>query len=152
MPTLRRTADVRGGPRVDGALGVLGQGILPGPVKVVQLVLHEATDLLVLKAAGVICREGKRLVSHCFFKPPPLAPGLPGCLQQAARRCDASTAARRQAGARRAAPDLWVRLKRNISVIRMIMEGLIQADGCDGLTKWKKAIRAKEKERFCWEV
>lgn len=60
MPTLRRTADVRGGPCVDGALGVLGQGILPGPVKVVHLVLHEAADLLVLKAAGVICGDGKR--------------------------------------------------------------------------------------------
>lgn len=60
VPTLRRTADVRGGPCVDGALGVLGQGILPGPVKVVHLVLHEAADLLVLKAAGVICGDGKR--------------------------------------------------------------------------------------------
>lgn len=37
-------------------------------------------------------------------------------------------------------------------MISMIMEGLIQVDGCDGLMKWKKAIRAKEKERFCWEV
>lgn len=34
----------------------------------------------------------------------------------------------------------------------MIMEGLIQADVCDGLMKWKKAMRAKEKHRFCWEV
>lgn len=59
VPTLGRTADVRGGPRVHGALGVLGQGVLPGPVKVVHLVLHEATDLLVLEAAGVICGHGK---------------------------------------------------------------------------------------------
>ena len=66
VPTLRCTADVRGGPCVDGALGVLGQGVLPGPVKVVHLVLHEATDLLVLKAAGVICGERKGLVS-CRF-------------------------------------------------------------------------------------
>ena len=66
VPTLRRTADVRGGPGVDSALGVLRQGVLPGPVKVVHLVLHEATDLLVLKAAGVICGEGKGLVS-CRF-------------------------------------------------------------------------------------
>lgn len=66
VPTLRRTADVRGWPRVDGALWVLGQGVLPGPVKVVHLILHKATDLLVLKAAGVICGEGKRLLSCCF--------------------------------------------------------------------------------------
>lgn len=30
----------------------------------------------------------------------------------------------------------------------MIMEGLIQVDVCDGLMKWKKAMRAKEKHRF----
>lgn len=66
VPTLRRTADVCGGPGVDGALGVLGQGVLPGPVKIVHLVLHEAADLLVLEAAGVICREAKGLVS-CGF-------------------------------------------------------------------------------------
>lgn len=66
VPTLRRTADVRRGSCVDGALGVLGQGVLPRPVEVVHLVLHEATDLLVLKAAGVICGEGKGLVS-CGF-------------------------------------------------------------------------------------
>lgn len=59
MPTLWCTTDVCGGPCVDSALGVLGQGILPGPVKVVHLVLHEAADLLIFKAAGVICREGK---------------------------------------------------------------------------------------------
>lgn len=76
VPTLWRTADVRGGPRVDGALGVLGQGVLPGPVKVVHLVLHEATDLLVLKAAGVICGEGKgRGCSAAAFQTP-----FPSCL------------------------------------------------------------------------
>lgn len=75
MPTLRRTADVRGWPRVDGALWVLGQGVLPGPVEVVHLILHKAADLLVLKATGVICGEGKRLLSCCFFKSPPQ-----GCL------------------------------------------------------------------------
>lgn len=73
VPTLRRTTDVRGGPRVDGALGILGQGILPGPVKVVHLVLHEATDLFILKAAGVICGEGKGLVSCGFLNLLPTA-------------------------------------------------------------------------------
>lgn len=80
VPTLRRTADVRGGPRVDGALGVLGQGILPRPVEVVHLVLHEATDLLVLEAAGVICREGQGMVSCSFSN---LLLRLPGCLRKA---------------------------------------------------------------------
>lgn len=70
VPTLGRTADVRGGPRVDGALGVLGQGVLTGPVKVVHLILHEAADLLVLKAAGVIC-GGQREGAAAFQTPSP---------------------------------------------------------------------------------
>lgn len=77
---------------------------------------------------------------------------LPGCLQQVSRHCYVTTEALCQARNRWAAPNLKRRLKRNISMISMIMEGLIQVDGCDGLMKWKKAIRAKEKERFCWEV
>lgn len=68
VPTLWRTADVRGWPSVDSTLGVLGQGVLPCPVKVVHLVLHEAADLLVLKATGVICREGHGVP---LFRPPP---------------------------------------------------------------------------------
>lgn len=71
VPTLRCTADVCGGSRVDGSLGVLCQGVLPGPVKVVHLVLHEATDLLILKAAGVICREKKGAGQLPLVKPPP---------------------------------------------------------------------------------
>lgn len=72
VPTLRRPTDVCGGPCVDGALGVLGQGVLPGPVKVVHLVLHEATDLLVLKAAGVICGDGEgRGCSAVALQTPP---------------------------------------------------------------------------------
>lgn len=71
VPTLGRTADVRGGPRVDGALGVLGQGVLPRPVKVVHLVLHEAADLLVLKAAGVVCGVGREGAAQLLlFKHP----------------------------------------------------------------------------------
>lgn len=74
MPTLWRAADVRGGPRVDSALGVLRQGVLPRPVKVVHLVLHEAADLLVLKAAGVICGDGKgRVAQLLLLQHPPLA-------------------------------------------------------------------------------
>lgn len=83
VPTLRRTADVCGGPGVDGALGVLGQGVLPGPVEVVHLVLHEAADLLVLEAAGVICGEGKGLVSGGFSNPLPKAARVLAARQRA---------------------------------------------------------------------
>lgn len=34
----------------------------------------------------------------------------------------------------------------NTSGISVTTEVLIQADGCDGLTKWNKAIMAKDKE------
>lgn len=34
----------------------------------------------------------------------------------------------------------------NTSVISVTTEALIQAYGCDGLTKWNKAVMAKEKE------
>lgn len=88
VPTLWCTADICGGPCVDSALGVLGQGILPGPVKVVHLVLHEAADLLIFKATGVICGEGKGLVS-CSF--PNLLHRLPGYLQQVSWHCYVTT-------------------------------------------------------------
>ena len=48
-----------GGTSVGGALGVLGEGILPGPVKIVCQVLGVATDLLILKVAGVVCSQGR---------------------------------------------------------------------------------------------
>lgn len=132
MPTLRRTADVRGRPRVDGALGVLGQGVLPRPVEVVHLVLHKATDLLVLKAAGVICREGQGMVSCSFSN---LLPEAAWLLEEGTRCCCGTAAALCGAEGRWAAPGPRRRLERNISVISVIMEGLIQADGCNDLAK-----------------
>lgn len=57
--TLRGATYVSGGTRVGGAFGVLGEGILPGPVKVVCQVLGVATDLLILKVAGVVCIQGR---------------------------------------------------------------------------------------------
>lgn len=116
VPTLWRTADVRGWPRVDGTFGVLGQGVLPRPVKVVHLVLHEAADFLILKATGVICREGQGVE---LFRPPPGAALL---LEEGTQH-------------RWAAPSLRRRLRRNIFMMAMIKEGLIQADRCDYITK-----------------
>ena len=57
--TLRGATYVSGGTSVGGALGVLGEGILPGPVKIVCQVLGVATDLLILKVAGVVCSQGR---------------------------------------------------------------------------------------------
>lgn len=56
--TLRGPTDVSGGTSVGGPLWVLGESVLPCPVKVVCRVLGIATDLLILKVAGVICMQG----------------------------------------------------------------------------------------------
>lgn len=74
------------------------------------------------------------------------SPRVPGCLQRVSQHRYITTGVLHQAGDRWAALNPRRRLKRNISMISMIMEGLIQVDGCVGLMKWKKA---KEKERFC---
>lgn len=53
--TFRGAADVSRGTGIGRALGILGKGILPRPVKVVCQILGIATDLFVLEVTGVVC-------------------------------------------------------------------------------------------------
>lgn len=48
---------------VGSTLGILGYTVLTNPVKIVRCVLSITTKLIILKMAGVICRQGGRLVS-----------------------------------------------------------------------------------------